>query len=349
MSQYLFSTIEQIKAHFPVAHTNLGINDIKPFMLLAQNKYLKPILGDRLYDQLMDYVDASGDSGSGSGSGTGTLVTDAWLERLLQQVRPAVAHLMHYESMPFAEIKWSKTGIHQVVGDELQPIFSTQRQRLEAAMLKLGYNGLEDILVWLEAKQSHFEVWTASTAYTNYKGHFIESATMFTQYWGKLDNKRMTYVALMSIMQEVERSTVKNILGATLYATMKSELTEGGMSDENTTLLTEYIRPLVAYRTAHDAMPYLTMSIEAYGVFSQVIYQNERNVQAFDRPSETRFVEERERLDRQATKYAADLKKYLNDNVSTYTEFESSDAYDEDNTETRGSIDDQEDNGIVMF
>jgi len=347
MSQYLFSSIDELKAHIPVAYTTLGIEDEKPFILLAQETYLKPVLGEQLYDQLLDMVDPDGDSGSGSGSGSGG-VSDGLLEQLRDKCRPAVAMLAYYEGLPFLEVKISKQGIHQVSGDELKPIFSTQRQRLESALLKLGYNALEQVVVWLEKKKSGFGVWTQSTAYTEYKGRFVESAARFTELWGKVDNKRLTYVALKSVMDEVERSEVQNILGTGLYTQLKAQLVAGNVGVANAVLL-PMIRPLVAYRTAADAMPYLSMSIEAYGVFSQSIYSNERNVQAFERPDAARFAQELEQLQSKANSYAAKLKKYLNENVDDYPLFESSDAYDADHTETGGSIDDQDDLGIVMF
>jgi hypothetical protein len=349
MSQYLFSTIAQIKQHVPVAYTTLGIDHIKPFILLAQESYLKDILGSPLYDQLLDYIDPSGDSGSGSGSGSGSSdwVSDYWLERLLQKARPAIALLAYYEGLPLLEVKISKEGIHQVEGEELRPIYSTQRQRLEASLLKLGYTHLENIIVWLEAKQSHFAVWKNSDAYSIRKGAVIENAKRFTEYWGKANNNRQTFISLRSIFNEVERGELKNLLGDALFNNMLTALRSGNTTSYTSIL--ELARPLVAYRTASDAMPHLSMAVEANGIFSPTIAKNDKNVQAMDAAIPARFSQEKERLTNLADKYHVLLKDYLNQNVSLYPDFESSSAYDAANTNTKGSIDNQDDNGIVMF
>jgi hypothetical protein len=247
------------------------------------------------------------------------------------------------------EIKISKTGIHQVVGEELQPIFSTQRERLETTLLKLGYNQLESILLWLEANQSDFTVWTTSDAYTNFKGNFIESATTFTQYWSKLNSSRQTYVALKSIMREVDQQNIRDILGDVLWSNVKTALANG-TADTTYSDILSYARPLMAYLTAAKAMPALTMAIEAYGIFTPTVAKNDKNVKVFSEANANRFSQERDRLFDQANNYAVRFKKFLNDNIDSYPDFEASQAYDSSNTTIDGTIPDQDDNGIIgMF
>lgn len=353
MRQYLITDINDLKDQVKVSFTEKGFNDFKPYIWHAQKEYLQPTLGAELLQELLDHADpTSEDSGSGSGSSSGSSsgsgATTTNLAALLDVVKPALAHLMLYECMPILEVNISPQGIHQYESEKLTAIFSSQRQRLEATMLRIGLNELEDVLEYLESNRTSFVSWMASDAFTVAEGHYIRTAKEFTTYWTNMGGKAGTFRALKSTMANVEQLHVVKVIGKALHEELIDQIKTESLTTENETLLT-YIRPLVANRTAAQGFPELALSIEAFGVYSQLVEKNEKNTQVFAKPDSHRLNESRNRLMEVADDYSASLHAYLVENVADYELFAASAAYNEDNT-TTGPIDDQEDNGMVgMF
>lgn len=347
MSQYLIKTVEVLKEHVPFAYTEQNFDRVKPFVLIAQETYLKRYLGAELYEQLLNHADPIELSVSGSASSSSsssTSVSSTWLTNLLTECRRALAFLTLYEGFPVLEVQFSSDGVHRVEGDEIKSLHSGQRARLEVSLLKHGFNLLEKVVSYLEANENRFPSWVASTAYTIHKGRVIRSAEEYTKIWSKINYKHSTYVALDSFMREVEEDTLLELLGEDLHASWFEDRKDGELSPNNQALL-GMMQRIVAYQAAAEAMPELSLYIESYGVFTPIIAENERNVQELSKAQESRFAQTRERLKEKAEVFKRKLRDYLNANASTYSDFD----YDSTNTVNTGSIRNQGDNGVVKF
>jgi hypothetical protein len=351
MSQYLIKTVDELKAHVSFAYTEDGFDKVKPFILNAQETYLKPLLCADLYNQLLNYADpessvsgSASASASASSSAVDTTVADAWLGNLLTQARRALAFLTLYEGFPVLEVQFGSDGVHRIEGDELKSIHSGQRARLEQSLMKHGFNLLESMVEYMEDNAPKFHAWTESTCYTKHKGRVIRSAKEYTEIWGRINNKRITYRALLSYMREVEEDVLKELLGADLHTAWFDERKADNLSEANTALL-DMMQRIVAYGAAAEAMPELAIAFESYGLFTPLITGNERNVQELSKADAARFNEMRQQLRDKCAKFKNKLRDYLNDNASTYTDFD----YDSTNTVNTGSLDDQDEKGMVMF
>ena len=53
----LFKTISEIKTFLPIGAGN-DFNRLKPHISAAENKYIKPLLGTSMYDELQEFYDA---------------------------------------------------------------------------------------------------------------------------------------------------------------------------------------------------------------------------------------------------------------------------------------------------
>lgn len=356
MHQHLLKTNEEYREHAPLTYSDLELDRLKPFIRVAQTSYLRELLGAELLQQLLDLhepaTDTSG-SGADSGSGSGSdCVDDGWLEQLLPVVQNPLAFLALFEGFPFLEIRIGTDGVHQIGqnGGEMQPIYSEQRIAAMTSLLRLGMNALEEMLLWLEANKAHFSCWAQSAERTKQFGHIIPTAAVLTDHWSQADNKRLTFRALQQRFLDIERRVVRPLLGDALMDALLGQLLSNTVTNANKQLLT-YLRPMVAKMGVARAMPSLTMQIEAFGIYSQFIEKNEKNVKTHVAANVARFAEVRKELENDAAEEQLSLIKYMTDNPTLYPLYADTAADTAAADATRNAAWDEErkGNGIQYF
>lgn len=308
--EVLITDIAQIKARVPsMMNTSLGIDEYRGGQTVVQEQYLRPYLGEALMADLLAYANSS-DSG-----------TDEVMSTLLEKSLDVSVPLLMYEMLPSLEVKISKGGIHQTAGEEYQPIYSIQRENLQNQLLKQGMTALELLLTWMDANEADLGEWADSDERTERKGLIVQTAREFTRHFAPMNNRRATYEALLPTMWEVQDTVVRNLLGEDLYNALTAELESLSGSDtlgDEWTALRDRLRPVVAKAAAWEAMPGLTLSIEAWGVFSPSLMHNERNSKVMANAQDARYIELREQLLRGCEAAKERVTDYLNANYAAY-------------------------------
>lgn len=127
--------------------------------------------------------------------------------------------------------------------------------------------------------------------------------------------------AKISAMQvHVEVFHINPILGDTLVTTLKQELfnvTTGGTLSSRMSNLLEYIQYAESYGVAYELIPFLTYKISRSGAISM----QPNNANPLDLETVAYLRKNNEEL---MAAYKTRLKKFLEDNTSTYPEYDSS-------------------------
>jgi len=329
----LIRDIEELKVHYPVQHTDHGFRRIVPFIEAAQDMYLLEVMGEETLNALLDHHEQTSESGSGSSSGSGEPTTNACMAKLLPYAQRACAFLAMYEGFNSLEINIGLEGITALGTDsEKTAANNGQTFRARKDTLKLGMNAVERMLVFMEANKDCYTDWAESDARTDMLGHIIPTAKMFTQYYGSIANKRLTYMALRPRMTDVEETVVRDTLGDALYEQLMAQLPDQ-VSAKNSALLT-HLRPLVAKLTVSRAMPGMMLQIEGYGVYTALVEKNERNAEVKALAPGHVLYEERETLKNEAEGHRKDLIDLLNAKVADYPLFKTSTHYVEPSTDS---------------
>lgn len=349
MSQLLIKSVTELKVYVPFAHTETGWHKVSSIIFNTQEKYIKSQLDDAMYDELLNYADPIETSGSASASGSGSTSsagtsTAAWLQKLLEQACRSLAWLSLYEGFGIIELQFGSDGVHRIEGSELKTIYSGQREAGMRTLQKTGMDRLEAMVLFLEKNADEFPAWKTSECYTIHKKRVVRSAEDFSKIYTPLNRSRLTYSALLSFMQEVEEDALLEVLGDELHEEWFTKRAADNLSTENEKLL-KYMQRIVVYQTIAEALPDLSLQIEAYGVFTPLLSGNEKNTQELAKADNKRFVEVRKRYSEKADRWKNKLKDFLNKNNADYPLF----PYNEEKTKNTGTLDNQEDNGIVGF
>lgn len=319
----LIETIEEVKTHIAVNLTT-EIENLIPYIEEAETRFIRPILGDELYAELLEQFEAGGSS---SGSGISNY------DDLLKKVQRPLIYFAYCLYEPTGNIQISDSGFHIAVNENKKAAFEWQVNRVVNSWYDIAYTGIDNLLEYLEDNIEDYPQWSSSTAFTILKSNFIVRASDFNKYFD-IHNSRRVFVTIKAIMTKIEDFEIANAIGSDLYAEIKAQLLEtgsgsgsgAGISAANEILL-PWIKNAVAHLSISRAATDKLIQINHDGVHV-VNYASEVSKRAAVPEELTPLVAAAEKDGRA---YLHKLRDYLNKSATEelYAAYYNSDLYEE--------------------
>jgi hypothetical protein len=225
-------TTEQAKEHLKI---NATMNDssFEPFIPDAEEKYIKPFLGDDLFEMLQTWQETEDD------------VTSPELAALYPYVVAALSRFTMLLAIPHLNISIGESGFG---------VISTET---------LAWGNIETMLRFLEENQENYAEWVSSDAYTMEMRNLINSTSLFNSFVD-IDRSRLTFHGLRKAMDNVEEIDVKNLISEEQFDNLLEKVKNGDeLEDEETTLL-YHLRAFVANKVAYTQLNKNTSDIAAF-------------------------------------------------------------------------------------
>jgi hypothetical protein len=305
----LFKTITEVKKYVSV-NAATDLDSLMPDIIDAEEEYIVKYLGQEQYEALVTAYE--GDS------------TNLDIQNLVEKVQKPLINLALANYIILNQVQISETGVHIVTDADNKTAWQWQINDLIDYFLKKGFNGLETLLTYLEAKRSTYTIWSGSTAYTDYKKFFINSAYEFQKHYN-IKGSRLTYLSLSSIMKRVEDLHIKPAISPELFAELKTAIKTGDALSEDHAALIELINPAIAYLTIGEACG--EMAVE-FQMDAFVVIQTKGRQDKTTAPNSLLEVK-KEKACKTGGTYLKDLVDYLNKNASEtkYITYYNSDSY----------------------
>jgi hypothetical protein len=237
----LLTTREELQKYISTTAA-MDVDVLKPYLQQAEQKYLLPILGKELYVDVQScYYDKEKEC------------ENAIQKGLIEHCQNAEAHLAYYIGYPVLSVNIGNAGFHRVESDKQKTMFKYQELSLQDYFLQTGYDLLEQLIDYLEAHidEEKLAKWKSSAA-ADYRKYFINSATLFTEFYSPLKCSRLIYQNLRSAMDATEQLDIRPILGAPLFDRFKLLITDRTITDTDNKPyadLLPYIQRPIAYLT----------------------------------------------------------------------------------------------------
>ena len=217
----LFKTIEEIKQFLAVG-AGTDFNRLKPHIRNAETAYLRPLLGIGLFKELQDFYDNPPEN---------PLVGENILfSELLSLVQRSLIHLTYWSGFQVLNATISDGGFKRTENEKVKSLFKYQEVELKEYFKTTGFNGLDEILFYLEmeikkseAESVNFKSFIDSDAWTILKSSFIPDTNAFNSIIF-INHSRLTFLRLKSPIQLVEDLNIKPILGETIFNEIKLEM-----------------------------------------------------------------------------------------------------------------------------
>ncbi len=316
----LFTTITEIKEFLPIGVGN-DFNRLKPHIANAENKYIKPLLGTSMYDELVEfYGETYPDEPTEAQEAT---------KELLEKVQHALIHLAYFMGFDFLNISVSDAGFQRNEGTHTKGLYKYQEDNLRNYFSDSGFNSLDDVLVYLEENIDYFNEFKLADNWTELKESFLPTVSVIEGIPYNIHGSRLIYLALRPHIAYAEDTQIKTTLGETIYNEVKTEMVKDDAATKVTALL-PYIRKPLIYLAAALLMEETGATLDNRGLFfeeTSATYPGNK-VKKPTEPDAMFARVQRERV--KAVNYLEDLKNQL---IANWDDFEAdSGVFNRDNT-----------------
>ena len=196
MSENILYTInlineDYLKAYSPIP-VNYNYDEIRPFITVAERVWIADILGEKLYEELLDQVEKDEISEENS--------------TLLLKIYPYLAIAVIYEALPFIAYHFTEVGITQGKSENSEPISNEQLTNIQNH-LRTELEVLKRMLIeWLNAH---------SECYALYCKNNIKCADDICVYadmlWMDMDTRKVKEMRWRNLYQTLKNNPNVNI------------------------------------------------------------------------------------------------------------------------------------------
>ena len=304
----IVQTTEKIK-EFTGINKNMSWETLKPFVVQAEEKYAKIVLGG-LYPVLENAIN------------TNTYAPGE--KELLDYIFPMIANFTMYLAAPQVNIHISDLGFQENRSKEgtSTPASMVRYNDARLSFWRVADDYREFSYLYLQSNQSYFPSWTSSNAYSIYSQLLFRSNYELSEVLG-MGNSVGTFLTLKSSIELSEAKYIHPLLCWDMFSRLKDGNKDNSLTDEEKTLL-EKVKKALGWMTLYEAAPTLTAVMED-GVLVTAV-PPERN-KMFQPLSEEQI--NRIRIDAHAkgTMYLSQLKQFLDETADTYPLYKNSNCY----------------------
>ncbi len=241
---------EEFRQFLPV-NVNTAFDTLAPALADAEEKYIRPLLGDELFSQLASYY-ARGDT------------SDVVSSSLVARIQSAVIRAAYYENFALFAVNLSDTGLQDANGE-----YRAYRYQVEAARDTLGRQAFEHLqLLYDELAASHRRTWSDDDPYNPVRsGSLFPTPHEFFATVDMLPDYRL-FARLRPQLSTAERVSLAYVIGSTLAEELCRLPASGRMADSTLLLLA---RRFVAFMTLTEAIMLLNAYVSSEGATLRTI------------------------------------------------------------------------------
>jgi len=296
---------EEFRKYIAV-NISLSFDNLRPYIDSAERKFLMPLLGKSLYDQLITFYNSDQ-------TGTDSQIWKTFLERC----QAAVINLALLNAYPVLNAFISDSGISRT-HDKEKALFKYQEDALIDSFKENGFNGLDDVLEYLEANISKFDKWKESANYTLIKKSIIKSTSEFNAVYN-IGNSRIVFLQLKPFINQIIDLELPSILGEDLVNRITTSL-ESETPDEKITNLLPDLRKTIVFSSIALGIDELGLNITERGSLFTLKTEGDGNTeQQF--PGQEYLAMLQSKNQKTANKYFSRLVRYITSHADDYPEF----------------------------
>lgn len=233
----LFQNVSEIKTILPIGVGN-DFNRLKPHIENAENRFIKPLLGLAMFNALETLYKAEQSLEPDE--------TEVIRRELVQKVQFAIIHLAFHVGFDFLNVSVTDAGFQRIETERTKGLYKYQEDSIKAFFAETGFNALDDVLLFLEVNIGSFTEFSESENYPKLKKAFLPNVDTIENIPFNIHRSRLIFLALQPAFSYVEDTSIRAVLGAVIYATVKAEMAKAEPA-EKVLLLLPYIRKPLIY------------------------------------------------------------------------------------------------------
>lgn len=290
-------------------NSDVRMQHVMPYIEDVEQEFILPILGNTFYTAM-----------EGKNRYTGQE------QKLFEHITNAVVPLALYIGTDSINVGISSQGLVVTKDDESAPASEVRAEKFKRSNMNLGHRRLNRLIQFVVANIDDFgdldkAEWDATQPV------FMTGLKEFNSY-ADIGNNYFIYLKMCPIMQRIENRILNNYLGDALFTYVKSNL-----GDANVKNLLPYINEVTANKAFEKSIEELALNIDERGV--TIFNNNYAETVNVRQPIKANRMAELKKSKASAAQDAVDaLLNYLQINVGTFSDYESSAFYIAPSTDT---------------
>ncbi len=319
----LFKDINEVTAVLPVS-SSADFKRLKPGIEAAERDFLVTAISKAMFKKLDDYA----------GTGNPGLSADdkqKW-DELLRLSRIAVIHLAYYTGYDYLNALISGTGFQRQESTTVKGLYKYQEDNLRNYFKSTGFNGIDDILEYLEENITVFTDFRDSEEYKSLKGNFIPDTKTFDSIYF-IGGSRLTFLRLKKHITTISELALKQVLGAENLKLIWAELAKDEPAQKVKDVL-PVIRKALAFMSVAMLMEDSGADLTEKGLYfeSKISgYNNDTKVQPSEKDRIAALIKRDNGI---GESYLRELKNHLKDHAADWDNYVATTGYihNRDNT-----------------
>lgn len=300
---------------FVSINKNYNFASLKGAIETAQEQYLLPLLGEKLFE----WLDAEFNKES--------ITLNTLQKKLLLKTQAALAFYTMYERIPEGNVHVNELGLQQTSSDDYdvtRPATDQAVNRLEASYLLNGYRKAEGLLQFLESNSKAFPDWEHSEAFAQSRETFIRSFSEMQNHIPQLNSRKVFLYARPQLRLAMHKY-IRPALGDAFYNFLLDKWIHAKELNAPETEVIQLIQPALAWASLHDLIATMPIQITMYGLHLVEMRNEGRSIKAPDTYKTEAFQRQ---CDENAKSFLALLKNMLHKQANYLPEYKESDAYE---------------------
>jgi hypothetical protein len=284
---------EEFKQFLPV-NVTLSFRSIAPALALCEQKYLLPILGEKLFKTLADHYHAANSD-------------NPQLSELLALCQFALIRLAFYQEFDILSVSLSDKGASDNAGENR--LYRYQSEALKANLKNEGFDQLDTILEYCEKNIEKLSDFKESPCYIATANSLIKNTKEFNEIYN-INNSRLVFIKMKYYISSVEDIEARHHLGDAFY----TELLAADLTQEKYKRITPNIKKFLVYFSIYEGIAELHQLPTEKGLIFQSAVSN--------RISEEQYAPiPAKELERTRNDYKAKAEKYIAAVISTLKQY----------------------------
>jgi len=246
----LITNISQVRSASTINISNVLVN-YQPYIDEAEQRFIKPYIGEAFYDLLDGIVNGSGSDNISK------------YDILLMRIRIPISLYALWIGADEIAVSISAQGIQTVQTDSHRPAMQYQIMNLKESWIARANANMDLLLKYLEDHRSDFPDYSPID-----NDLFIHNAREFQKIIDIRESRRV-FISLKPIITSIERKYILPTLGKDYFDELKKNLNGSGSSDisDDDSSVLDLIRPSLAHLTMARALQEISIDILDWGVF----------------------------------------------------------------------------------
>lgn len=246
----LITNISQVRSASTINISNTLIN-YQPYIDEAEERFIKPYIGQALYDLLDGVVNGSGSS------------VDTKYDILLMRIRIPINLYALWIGADEIAVSISAQGIQTIQTENHRPASQYQIMNLKESWIARANMNMDYLLKYLEDHRLDFPEYIPVD-----NDLFIHNAKEFQKVIDIRESRRV-FISLKPVISSIERKYILPTLGKDYFDELKAVLNESGSSDisDDDQAILDLITPALAHLTLERALQEISIDVLDWGVF----------------------------------------------------------------------------------